>query len=169
MNFSTYLKPILEIAILLIITQTVFADNESSQKYETEYYRAENGKIDPDTFLGYNVYHHVCVACHGVGGVGTDLTPDLTESLDYLSPVQFEIKVLHKFAIIFSTDDWLNMEQAMFEEIVKRKQQEQSEMVDMPRWEYNPMVSRNVQNIYRYLKARSDGVIGTDKPGLLKD
>jgi Cytochrome C oxidase, cbb3-type, subunit III len=169
MKCSTYIKPVLETVILLFVTQMIFAADETSRQFETEYYRVENGKIDPDTFLGYNIYHHVCVGCHGVGGVGTDLTPNLTKSLAHLSPAQFEIKVLHKFAIKFSTDDWMNMEQAMFEEIIKRKQQEQGEMMDMPRWEHNPIVSRNVEKIYRYLKARSDGVIGVDKPGLLKD
>ncbi|MFT5350535.1 MAG: hypothetical protein ACI909_003586 [Planctomycetota bacterium] len=57
----------------------------------------------------------------------------------------------------------------MFEEILKQEHRDQGELANMPRWEYNPLVSKYVQNIYRYLKARSDGVIGPDKPELLDE
>jgi Cytochrome C oxidase, cbb3-type, subunit III len=161
---------IIETIALLFISHSALAENETGQmKSETEYYRVVNDKVDADTFVGYNAYHHACVACHGVGGQGSDQAPDLTASLEYLSLTQFKIKVLHKFAVKFSIDEREEMEQAIFTEIRKQQHRDQGKLANMPRWENNPMVNQNIQNIYRYLKARSDGVIGEDKPGLLKD
>ena len=170
MKNKSYFGIILETIALLFISHSVLAENEAGQiTSETEYYRVVNDKVDADTLVGYNAYHYVCVACHGVGGRGSDQAPDLTASLEYLSPTQFKIKVLHKFAVKFSVDDRENMEQAMFTEIRKQQHRDEGELANMPGWENNPMVNQNIQNIYRYLKARSDGVIGEDKPGLLKD
>ena len=69
----------------------------------------------------------------------------------------------------FTADDWRTMEQALFEEIIRQEKRDQGELANMPRWEYNPMVKEHIKNLYRYLKARADGAIGPDKPGLLKD
>ena len=115
------------------------------------------------------MYHNTCVGCHGVGGVGSEIAPDLTERVKILSSEQFRLKVLHTTIVRFTADDWRNMEDAMFEEIVKQQQRDKGELATMPRWEYNPTVKEYVQNIYRYLKARADGVIGPGKPGLLKE
>ena len=170
MKNTGFFQIILQAFVSIFFAQSVLAENEAGQiQAETEYYRVVNDKVDGETLVGYNAYHNVCVACHGVGGQGSDQAPDLRSSLEYLSPAQFKIKVLHKFAIKFSVDDRENMEQAMFTEIRKQQHRDQGELANMPRWENNPMVNQNIQNIYRYLKARSDGVIGEDKPGLLKD
>jgi len=140
-----------------------------SEVQETEYYKVQDGDVDPATFMGYNVYHSVCVGCHGVGGSGTETAPDLTENIKQFSPSEFQIRVLHKYAVQFSTDHWKVMEESMLKEILKQQQRDQGELADMPRWEKNPVVKANVQNIYRYLQARSDSLIDEDKPGLLKD
>jgi hypothetical protein len=169
MKNPVYFRSILETVILIFISHSALADNDSERKSETEYYRVIGGDVDSKTFIGYNAFHHVCVGCHGVGGEGSELAPDLSESIEYLSPAQFKIKVLHKFAVKFSPDERIEMEQAMFEEIRKQQHRDRGELANMPRWQNNPMVSQNIQNIYRYLKARADGVIGPDKPGLLKD
>ena len=152
---------------MLLASQATYANGESA--LESEYYTVENGKVDPATFIGWSVYHQVCVGCHGVGAVGSELAPNLTESIQRLSPAEFRIKVLHQYAINFTTDDWRDMEQAMFEEIRKQEHRDKGELEDMPRWENNPIVKENVENVYRYLKARSDGAIGPDKPEILKN
>ena len=149
---------------LSVFLFTLFSQ-ASSANDSSEYYKAKDGKVDEATFTGWNAYNYVCVTCHGVGAVGTETAPDLTEIADRLSPEQFRLRVLHKKAIKFTGDDWRNMEQSMFEEIAKQEKRDQGELANMPRWEYNPAIKDNVQNIYRYLKARADGVIGPDKPG----
>lgn len=155
------------LCILLLFSNHIVFANETDV-VETEFYRAADGKVDPRTFIGWNVYHQVCVSCHGVAGTGTETAPDLTSSIEKLSPGQFRLKVLHRTIIKFTGDDWRLMEQTMLEEISKHEKRGRGELAMMPRWEYNPAVKANVENIYRYLRARADNVIGKDKPGILK-
>lgn len=157
-----YLNMIIRSLLLITLSQLACA-NENS-----EYYQAKDGNVDSATFIGWSTYHSVCVSCHGVGAVGTETAPDLTEITNRLSPEQFRMKVMHRTIVRFTTDDWLNMEESMFQEIVKQEKRDLGELETMPRWKHNPNVSKNVSNIYRYLKARADNAIGPDKPGLLK-
>jgi len=76
---------------------------------------------------------------------------------------------MHTTIVRFTGNDWQNMEETMFEEIVKQGHRDAGELETMPRWRHNPAIKANVKNIYRYLKARADGVIGADKPGILKE
>lgn len=168
-NIIQLIQTVFQLVLFALISQAALADNDTPQEFNKEYYHVMDGKVDPATFIGWNVFHHVCVGCHGVGAVGSELAPDLTRSINKLSPDQFNIKVLHKYAVRFTTDDWRDIEQAMFEEILKQEQRDSGELTNMPRWENNPVVRENVQNIYRYLKARSDGVIGPGKPEILKE
>jgi cytochrome c5 len=163
-----YSKLLFQIALLTLLNQFAFANDKTSEVIETEHYRTVNGKVDPKTFIGWNVYHQVCVRCHGVGAVGDETAPDLTESIERLSPGQFKLKVLHTKIVKFTGDDWRAMEEAMLVEIEKHERRSRGELETMPRWKYNPAVTANVNNIYRYLKARADGVIGEGKPGILK-
>jgi cbb3-type cytochrome c oxidase subunit III len=163
-----YIKPILHLLLLVSINQIAFANEHGHQDVKTDLYQVSHGKVDAATFIGWSMYHNACVNCHGVGGVGSDIAPDLTEIADRLSPEQFRLKVMHNTIIRFTGDDWRNMEQALFEEIAKQEKRDAGELETMPRWKHNPAVTANIKNIYRYLKARADGVIGTKKPGLLK-
>lgn len=158
-----YLNIITQIFLLVSLSQIALA-NDSSQNFQ-----AEDGKVDPATFIGYTTFNSVCVGCHGVGAVGTEVAPDLTTaSMDRLSPEQFRLKVMHRTIVKFTTDDWLNMEESMYKEIAKQESRKTGALESMPRWQHNPMVTRNVDNIYRYLKARSANAIGPGKPGILK-
>ncbi len=157
------LKKLFNTLILLLVAQTVYADSHS------EFYQAKDGKVDAATFVGWNAYNQACVSCHGVGAVGTAVGADLTEVANKLSPEQFRLRVLHRKVMRYTADDWRTMEQAMFEEIIRQEKRDSGELARMPRWEYNPIVTDHVDNIYRYLKARADGAIGPDKPGILKE
>ena len=163
-----YIKLFLSVLLLTLINQFALANDHASKELKNEYYQTVNGKVDAATFIGWSMYHNACVGCHGVGGVGSEAAPDLTEVADRLSPEQFRLKVMHTNIVRFTGDDWRNMEEALFEEIVKQEKRDSGALEQMPRWKHNPAVKANVQNIYRYLKARADGVIGADKPGLLK-
>lgn len=164
-----FIKALLGAVLLLIVNQASLASDGTQKEFSTEYYEVVDGKVDPATFVGWSVFHHACVNCHGIGGVGSELAPNLTESVNRMSPEEFRIKVLHQYAINFTTDDWRDMEQAMAEEIQKQEYRESGELETMPHWDNNPIIKENVQNIYRYLKARSEGAIGPGKPGILKN
>ena len=162
-----YLRPLVRVITLLLVGQHVLA-SESSERIDTEYYSVSGNSVDADTFRGYSSYHQACVSCHGVGGEGSPGMPSLLKTVEGMSMATFEVKVLHRVAVRFSTDDWHNLEEAMFKEILKQQKRDSNELASMPKWENNPMVSENVQNIYRYLKARADGVLNEEKPGILK-
>jgi len=163
-----YIKLFLSILLFTLINQVALANDHASKEIKTEHYRSVEGKVDAATFIGWSMYHNACVNCHGVGGAGSDMAPDLTEIADRLSPEQFRLKVMHSTIVRFTGDDWRNMEQALFEEIAKQEKRDTGELESMPRWKHNPAVTANVKNIYRYLKARADGVIDDKKPGVLK-
>lgn len=157
-----YLSIITRTFLLVLLSQLALANDHS------ELYQAKDGKVDSATFVGWKVFHHTCVGCHGVGAVGSEIAPNLTEMINRYSPEQFRLKVLHTTIVRFTADDWLNMEESMYKEIAKQESRDKGELEKMPRWKYNPTVTAYVTNIYRYLKARADGVIGPDKPGILK-
>ncbi len=157
-----YLQILIQLFLLALFSTTAIAGGDS------EFYQAKDGKVDAATFIGWSTFHSTCVTCHGVGGVGSEAAPDLTEIADRLSPEQFRLKVMHRKIIKFTADDWINMEESLFKEIAKQEQRDKGELEKMPRWKHNPTVTKYVSNIYRYLKARADNAIGPDKPGLLK-
>ncbi len=171
---NLYCRLYIPVVIFIVNLEAQSAEN-ITREYESEYYKIESQyevieeKVDPATFLGWNYYHGVCIRCHGLGGTGTEIAPNLLERVKRITPAQFNIKVLHQYAVKFTTDDWIDLEESMYKEILKQAQRDRGEIATMPKWENNPAVRDNVDNIYRYLKARSDGVLGPDKPKILKD
>ncbi len=141
------------------------ADEESSSRIVTEYYTVEDGKVDASTFIGWSLFHTTCVGCHGVGGVGTELAPDLTQSISGLTPVEFTTKVFHRYSM--PVGDRTDMTNAIMAEVRKDEMRDSGELERMPKWKNNPLVRAHVLNIYGYLKARHDGVIGPDRPELM--
>ncbi len=166
---QNFLTGIIAITLSVFYTGYVSANAEEQETVTAPYYEAVNGEVDAQTFMGYNAYHNACVRCHGVGGSGTDIAPNLVESVSRLSPAKFRLKVLHAYAMKFTPNDWTQMENAMLEQIRKQQQRDSGELETMPKWKNNPMIKENVGNIYRYLKARADEVIGADKPGLIRE
>ena len=51
----------------------------------------------------------------------------------------------------------------MMAEVMKYQRAEQGEII-MPAWSQSPYVQPHLEDIYAYLKARSDGVLGTGEP-----
>ena len=166
---TQFLKAVLSFALLAMIYQPSLANDDTSDTVKTEYFQSVDGKVDPETFVGWRVFHRACVECHGVGAVGSDLAPDLTQSIENLSPGRFRAKVLHRISISFTEGDWTAMQNAMMDEVLKQEKRDKGEPKNMPKWHYNPTIRQHIGNIYRYLKARSAGVIGPDKPGIIRE
>ena len=104
-------------------------------------YQVVDGKVDQGTYNGYRRFGEACLRCHGQGGVGSSFAPNLTESLQRLSYEQFS-------------------------EIVINGKQDLSAGQEkvMPSFGLVQDVALYLDDIYAYLKARSDGVIGTGRP-----
>jgi len=104
---------------------------------ETPYY-FEGGKVDFGTYNGFRRYHSECHVCHGPAGMGSSYAPALMKSLQDLSYNEFV-------------------------DVVVRGRTGMNNMV-MPSFADNMNVLPYLPDIYAYLKARSDGVIGAARP-----
>ena len=136
-----------------------------------ESYVVVDGKVDQTTYIGWQVFQENCARCHGAGAVGTDIAPNLTDRINWLSADQFRIRVLNRYFITIPLDEAVaegsgNMEQAL-EEAVEARESKPVPAIDMPRWRDNPDVRDHIQELYAWLTARADGVLGPGVPELL--
>jgi methanol metabolism-related c-type cytochrome len=104
-------------------------------------YHVENGKVDKATFNGYRRYGNSCLQCHGPDGAGSSYAPNLTESLKHLSFDDFAYTVING-----------------------RQNVTASQQNVMPSFGHVDDVAMYLNDIYAYLKARSDGALGRGRP-----
>jgi methanol metabolism-related c-type cytochrome len=108
---------------------------------EEKPYRVEDGKVDRATFNGYRRYGNSCLSCHGPDGSGSSYAPNLTESLKHMTREQFNEVVING-----------------------RQNVTQSVQNVMPPFGHVEDVVMYLDDIYGYLKGRSDGAIGRGRP-----
>ncbi len=108
---------------------------------EQKPYTIRDGKVDFHTYNGWRRYTESCLRCHGPDGAGSSYAPDLTQSLKSMSEDQFKEVVVN---------GRMNVSQA-------------SENV-MPPFGTVEDVMDYLDDIYAYLKARSDGALGRGRP-----
>jgi mono/diheme cytochrome c family protein len=109
-------------------------------------YRVENGRVDRGTFNGYRRYGNSCMQCHGPDGLGSSYAPNLTESLKHMTQEQFNEVVING-----------------------RQNVTRSAQNVMPSFGYVEDVAMYINDIYGYLKARSDGALGRGRPQRLEN
>ena len=131
-------------------------------------YRVIQGKVDRGTYTGWRLFHTTCYGCHGVGGVGTDLAPNLVERVKTLTPRAFATKVLTSYRIVLpandaNTEDRTAMREAMIEEVMRQERGARGQII-MPAWEADPKVKPHVLDLFAYLSARADGKLGPGEP-----
>ncbi len=136
-----------------------------------ESYVVVDGKVDQSTYIGWQVFQENCGRCHGAGASGTDIAPNLTDRINFLSADQFRIRVLNRYFITVPLDEAVaegsaSMEQTL-EEAVEERESKPVPAIDMPRWRDNPDVRDHLQELYAWLTARADGVLGPGVPELL--
>ena len=146
---------------LLLTTSALYAGDEKP-------YNIKDGKVDIYTHVGWKVFNMNCYSCHGVDAVATDVAPDLLESLKGMTKNEFMTKVLTRYRITFGAgqvtgDDQTAIREAMMAEVMKQERAKQGEII-MPSWSQSPYVKPHLEDLYAYLKARSDGVLGTGEP-----
>jgi mono/diheme cytochrome c family protein len=109
-------------------------------------YTVKNGdQIDENTYKGYLYYGDQCLRCHGPDGDGSSYAPALTQSLKVMSKEQMENTVINGRKDVNTANDKV-----------------------MPAFGTNEDVVENLDNIYAYLKARSDGALPPGHPHHLK-
>jgi mono/diheme cytochrome c family protein len=129
-------------------------------------YRVVDGKVDWGTYAGWFTYHLSCHMCHGQDASGTDVAPDLRQSLKTMTPVEFANKVLARYRILVAPADALSddvLRESVIDEVLRQQRGERGR-VEMPAWQNDPGMRPHILDLYAYLKARSDGAIGTGRP-----
>jgi methanol metabolism-related c-type cytochrome len=125
-------------SVALWLGGAVAATTEPSAKKP---YTIVDGKVDLHTYNGWRRYTESCLRCHGPDGAGSSYAPDLTRSLKTMSE-----------------DD--------FKEVVVNGRMDVNTAAEnvMPPFGTVEDVMLYLDDIYAYLKARSDGVLGRGRP-----
>ena len=158
------------IAFLVLV---LCATGAAGQSPPEENYVVIDGKVDRVTYTGWQVFSENCARCHGSGASGTDIAPDLTERINWLSQDQFRIRVLNRYFVTIALDEAVaegseTVEHAL-EEAMEARAEKPIAPVDMPRWRDNPDVRDHIRELYAWLTARADGVLGPEIPELLPE
>lgn len=94
-------------------------------------------KVDGATYKGWRTYHAACHVCHAQDAVGSTFAPSLLVRLEGMDREKFMDVVLNGYT---------------------------GQVGVMPGWKEDPNVLPRVDDLWRYLKARSDGALPTGKP-----
>lgn len=100
-----------------------------------------DGTVDYYTFAGYIRYTANCMQCHGPDGLGSSYGPVLVNSLKYLNYGDFLATVAGGKKSVNAAQDLV-----------------------MPTFGTNKNVMCYIDDIYVYLRARSDGALGRGRP-----
>lgn len=122
-------------------TEEPVTEEADAPDWEDKPYEYVDGKVDFGTYNGFRRYHSSCHVCHGPDGLGSTYAPPLIESIPRIG-----------------YDGYL---EAIVNGIQNVSTSEQSVM---PSFGEDPNVMNYVDDIYAYLKARADGVIGRGRP-----
>ncbi|MCP4764840.1 MAG: c-type cytochrome [Gammaproteobacteria bacterium] len=109
---------------------------------EVPKYTVKEGKVDKGTYNGYRRFHGTCHVCHGQDAMGSSFAPSLVESLKTVDYETFVKTVMEGRQVTDATG------------AVKA----------MPSFGNDPNVTKHLDDIYRYLSARSDGVLAPGRP-----
>ncbi len=109
-------------------------------------YIITDGKIDLKTYNGWRRYTESCMRCHGPDGAGSSYAPDLVGSAKHMTKEQFEDIVINGRTNVNTA----------------------SENVMPPFGEVQDVVLY-LDDIWAYLKARADGVLGRGRPPRVGD
>lgn len=129
-------------------------------------YRILNGKADWGTYAGWFTYHLSCHMCHGQDASGTNVAPDLRKSLKTMTPEQFANIVLGRYRILDAPAEGPPDEavrKSIIDEVLQHRRGVRGQLA-MPVWNSDPGMKPHILDLYAYLKARSDGAIGTGRP-----
>jgi methanol metabolism-related c-type cytochrome len=142
--------PLICVASAADATATPPASSKAVKEVDGKYLDAEgnptykitpDGKVDWYTFSGFRRFNGTCDVCHGPDGAGSSFGPDLTQALKGMSYSEFS-------GIVAGGKQDVNTAQTLV----------------MPAFGTNKNVMCYLDDIYVYLRARSDGVMPRGRP-----
>ncbi len=126
---------------LTVITVGGVAASRDARAQNDPVYTVRDGMVDQNVYNGYRRYGESCLRCHGPDGAGSSYAPNLTESLQHLDHEQFANIIING-----------------------KQNVSQSENKVMPAFGTTEDVVLYLDDIYGYLKARSDGKLPRGRP-----
>ena len=109
-------------------------------------YTVQNGKVDKKTYNGWRRYTESCMRCHGPDGAGSSYAPDLVDSVKHMTQDDFNEVVVNGRTNVSVSSDKV-----------------------MPPFGTVEDVMDYLDDIWAYLKARADGVLGRGRPPRIGD
>jgi len=134
-------------------------------------YRIVDGKVDWGTYAGWFTYHLSCHMCHGQDASGTDVAPNLKQSLKTMTQEQFANIVLGRYRILDAPAEGPPDEaerKAIIDEVLQHRRGVLGRLA-MPVWNTDPGMKPHILDLYAYLKARSDGALGPGRPKSMEE
>jgi mono/diheme cytochrome c family protein len=141
MKLRVFIPVFLAAGVMLAGGALTAATSAPAPDPEKPYTVKDGKKVDLSTYKGYLYYGDLCMRCHGPDGLGSSYAPNLTQSLKVMSKEQVENTVINGRKEVNTANDRV-----------------------MPSFGTNEDAVENLDNIYSYLKARSDGVLGRGHP-----
>jgi methanol metabolism-related c-type cytochrome len=114
-----------------------WTDKEGNPTFKIE----PDGTVDWYTYIGFTRYSSECLRCHGPDGMGSTYAPALTDSMKHLSYSDFYATVAGGKQAVSSSQNLV-----------------------MPAQGDNKNVMCFIDEMYSYLRARSDGALGRGRP-----
>ena len=143
MNVTLQLRRCLWLTLLAVMALGFASPAPAQEEFDPEnpYKVEEDGTVDWRIYSGYRRYHADCHVCHGPDGMGSSFGPAMVDSLKRLTYDQYAEVVVNG-----------------------RKNVTTSQENVMPAFGTNPNVMCFLDDIYAYLKARSDGAVPRGRP-----
>ena len=94
-------------------------------------------RVDRATYVGWRTFHGICHTCHAQDAVGSTFAPDLLVRMRQIDKAEFMMALNEGF---------------------------KGQVGVMPPWKQDPNVSKYFEELWSYLKARSDGVLLPGRP-----
>jgi methanol metabolism-related c-type cytochrome len=139
------LAPLFGLVAALVLGTSLVLAAEADQTAEKPY-TVTDGKVDKKTFNGWRRYTESCMRCHGPDGAGSSYAPSLVDSVKHTTQDEFNDVVVNGRTNVNAA----------------------SENVMPPFGEVEDVVSY-LDDIWAYLKARADGVLGRGRPPRIGD
>src|SRR6266852_5492670 len=128
------------LAALWLLTATGMSTVARAADQEKPYV-VKDGKVDQHAYNGWRRYTESCLRCHGPDGAGSSYAPNLLESLKSMSEEQVKEIIINGRVNVNASADNV-----------------------MPAFGEVEDVALYVDDVYAYLKARSDGVLERGRP-----
>ena len=132
------------VAALALGTSSMLA--AESDKAAEKPYTITDGKVDKKTFNGWRRYTESCLRCHGPDGAGSSYAPSLVDSVKHLNQDEFNEIVVNGRTNVSAA----------------------SANVMPPFGEVEDVVTY-LDDMWAYLEARADGVLGRGRPPRVGD